>query len=241
MKKLLILFILLFIGFNQIEAQSVICIHGFLSSPRSFKQIVRDFRCELDIYLFDFPSRQRTIECHAKNLVLFMKEVVCEHPGEPIYFITHSTGALVLRAALNEPDCPPEAKQGKAVLIAPPNQGAMLARKWRTFYPVRFILGDYSGKELMCYDGCEIRKHFGDFPASIDTLIIAGCKGSEFLFGPRIANDGFVAVSETCLEVPHRKCLFPTTHAKLLTYRRVITLMKNFLLCPCAEKQTANL
>jgi hypothetical protein len=210
------------------EAQGdvVVGIHGFLTNSRALKTVKSALQCAgLDVYLWNYPSRQKCIEEHACDLVVSLQQIACQCPGRPIHFVTHSIGALVLRAALNMPGCPEEAKIGRAVLLAPPNQGSCLARRFSDT-PIAFAMGDRSGWELMHYDACKMLC-FGEFPPTMRVLVIAGTKGNRIWFnGP---NDGFIAIEETRLNTPFCFLSFPVTHGNLLTIPAVLCSIRNFL------------
>ena len=114
---------------------------------------------------------------------------------------------LILRSAMQEKECPQIAKEGKAVLIAPPNQGSRFARALRQTL-ISPVLGKKAGYELMSKKNFS---HLGEFPKSLDVLIIAGTFG----FNPLIweKNDGKVGVSETRLSTKHHHETGRTSHS----------------------------
>lgn len=232
MKKYFVLLFLLIAGLAQ--ARSVVGIHGFLATQKSLNP-VRDTLCPcgFDVYLWPYESRDVSICCNAYRLVDFLKSIACQCPGEPIDFVTHSIGAVVLRRALNLPECPEEARMGRAVLMAPPNQGSCMARQFHDVLPVRLFMGDQSGQELMTWGPCEIAS-LGAFPESMKVLVIAGCKGIHPIFNGQ-ANDGFLLVDETRLETPYSFLLFQLSHGDLIKNRVSLQAMKDFLLKPCCS------
>ena len=209
------------------SAETVVCLHGFMTTYRSMFTIKKALTGGgFTVYNWDYPSRQCTIEQHACNLVPVLQQLAAHNPGEPIDFIAHSTGSLILRAALNLPGCPEEAKTGRAVLLAPPNQGSELGNRYRNFAPIRFAMGSKTGRELMCYDACDVH-NLGTFPDSMEVLVIAGTNGNCLLFNK--PNDGYITVSETALDTPYYWKCFPVTHSGLLTNPTVLCYMKRFL------------
>ncbi len=68
-------------------------------------------------------------------LVGLLKEIAAEKRGEPIYFVTHSLGGIIVRAAVNHPECPKEVAFGKAVLLAPPNKRSLTCQAIQDFPP----------------------------------------------------------------------------------------------------------
>lgn len=235
MKKWILLFFFsLHTFFLTAQEGTIVCIHGFMTTARSMKPIERTLkRTGFKTYSWEFPSRQRTIQEHACYLVQFLQEIACNCPEEPINFVTHSTGALILRAALNFPDCPEAAKCGKAVLLAPPNQGSKLARQFRNFTPLKYIVGPKMGWELMNYDLCAIQQ-FGYFPKTMEMYIVAGTKGNTLFFCE--PNDGFIALQETRLDTPYYWTSYPIDHGNLLTSSKILRLIRCFFYWGACER-----
>ncbi|MCB1118017.1 MAG: alpha/beta fold hydrolase [Chlamydiia bacterium] len=196
--------------------ETVVCLHGFMRNHWSMGRIENFMTNEgFRVYNHNYPSRDKEIEAHGYDLTLILRSIASNHPGRPIHFITHSMGALVARAAINHPNCPLEAKTGKAVLFAPPNQGSAFGRSLRSLEPVRWAVGDQAGRQLIEKDSF---KDLGDFPDSMDVLIIAG----EY--------DGKVAIEETRLDRPHELYVAPRGHSLIMYDRPSIRKAKDFLI-----------
>ena len=177
----------------------------------------------MNVVHWGYPSLEKKIVEHGADLVLMLQEMAAVNPGKPIHFLTHSMGGLVLRAALNDPECPEEAKIGVAVLLAPPNQGAYWARAMYWIELVKYIGGDQSARELMTEPNFE---HLGQFPEIMPVLVIAGNFSFNFLIpGP---NDGSVAVSETYLTTSHEHVIIPEGHKGILFSNESARLAKEF-------------
>ena len=177
-----------------------------------------------EVVNWSYPSRSKMIDHHAYDLAFILNRIAKKHPGSSIHFITHSLGGLIVRAALNDPCCPEEAKHGCAVLIAPPNQGATFARSLNRFSFFRKMMGSYAGYELMTEEDFD---HIGEFPLTKKVLVIAG----NFGFNPFIktSNDGKVAVDETFLSTPHEHCIVGAGHSWITWSPKVIRIAKNYL------------
>lgn len=143
--KHLCLFIVVF--FSQVNAGNLadaplVTIHGFLGAPWNLYYFTHHFeKLDMHVIPYGYESTEKKIEEHAQDLVECLQMIALESPGEPINFITHSMGGLVLRSAINKPNCPIEAKIGKAVLLGPPNQGAC----WQNFRAICNSKGDCEG------------------------------------------------------------------------------------------------
>lgn len=239
MKKA-ILFCALAFQFIIFEARgaTLVGVHGLLGHASSMQQIKKSFidnNCGLTVCLWNYPSREKFIAEHACDLVCFLKQIAENSPGEPIHFVAHSIGALVVRAALNRADCPEEAKTGRAVLLAPPNQGSCMGRFFRNFVPVAFVMGSRSGWELLNYTPEQI-DCFGNFPSTIHVLVLRGTCGGTIGF--TMPNDGYITVDETRLNTPYYYRNFHVTHGELLISRRVLCCIRNFICCPDPEPES---
>ncbi len=231
MKKLIVGLLLIFGYSSTLEAVdgTVVAIHGFLVPQRSMHPLRKTLQyAGFDTLLWDYDSPRATVCCHAMDLVSTLQNIAKQKPGQPIHFVTHSIGAWVLRCALNQSHCPPEAKIGRAVLIAPPNQGSIMARRFGNLFLFRFILGNESGRELRTYKAEDVALCLGYFPSTVQVLVLAGSQGIHWFRSP---NDEFLEVCETVLETPHTFRVLPLTHGKLLSNCCSLQMTRNFLLC----------
>lgn len=178
------------------------------------------------VYVWSYPSRLKTIEEHGEDLLKVIKFLVRKHPDRPLCFVTHSMGGLILRRAVSDAACPSEAQIGKAVLIAPPNQGSAYGRFLCQFKTVQEIMGPYAGKQLMTTEqgGFE---NLGQFPFSMNILVIAGTCG----FNPVLdgKNDGKVSVEETRLSTSHEFTTVFAGHSWICHTPKTVEISKEFL------------
>lgn len=223
-------FILLFVCVGLLEAQGkhehVVCIHGFLGAPWNMHFLAKNLSKKgWQVTNFGYASRDDTIDAHAKKLVKELQTLAKKNPEKPIHFVAHSMGCLVLRSALNHPECPKEAKTGRMVLLTPPNQGSVWARFLQRFSWFRSFAKDKAGKELSTAKNFD---HLGDLPPSLEkVLVIAG----DFGFNPFIPekNDGTVGVSETCLNTPHEHMILSSGHKTILFSKETFAQIYHFL------------
>lgn len=206
--------------------ETVYCLHGFMRTPSCMNKMVKALRNEgYEVENWGYPNRERFIQEHAQELVIDLEKTASVYPGEPIHFVTHSMGGLIVRAALNHPDCPEEAKWGRAILMAPPNQGAKFGQFLSRFKPIRKLFGEKAGRQIL---HCEHFDFLGEFPESKEILIISGTLG----FNPTIKgkNDGKLGIHESCLDTPHEHITYPVNHTFIMHSDAVIYNTIAFLL-----------
>ncbi len=180
---------------EESAGELVILLHGLGRTPRMFHDLRPALEAEGRLVVaLRYPSLTAGIEAHG----LWLNEVLDRHPRvAKVSFVTHSLGALVLRAALaRDPAWRARTALGPVVMLAPPNQGALIARRLDRWTPTRFILGP-SFAEL-----AEDKPLPAALPEEVALGIIAGgcCDGEGY--NPLLPgdDDGVVRVVETPLE-----------------------------------------
>ncbi len=173
---------------------------------------------------WEYQSRDRSIEAHAETLVAKLMELATSNPGKPINFVTHSMGGLIVRAAVNHPSCPLEAKVGKAVMLSPPNQGSNWGRLIGKYSIIKKLVKEASGRELTAETDFE---HLGELPSTMKVLVIAG----DLSLNPFIKekNDGIVTVGETKLTSPHKHIVLKRGHSSIVFSKKAFIEGKKFL------------
>lgn len=208
---------MVFLG-EAFTQETVYLLHGFMRKPSSMNRMEKAF---LDqgylVCNWGYPSREKIIEEHVKDLLISLKKTALENPGEKIHFVGHSLGGIIIRGVHNLPDCPNEAKIGKAVLLSPPNQGSRFARFLAKFKSMRKLVGERAGRQLIHYKNFD---YLGQFPKEKEVLIISGTFGWNFIIGE--TNDGKVGVSESFLETPHEHKMRFTGHSWMMYANPII-------------------
>ena len=131
---------------------------------------------------------------------------LADAPAPRVHFVGHSLGTVVIRWLLVHD--PPEAA-GRAVLLAPPNQGAHSADRWARW--VGWALPPI--RELRTTGGTAA--DLGP-PPGVEVAVIAG------------ERDGKVAVEETCLEGAAH-AVVASGHTVLMMRPSVMERVKGFL------------
>jgi len=129
-----------------------------------------------------YPSLTRPIERLAEHVA----ERIEGESGR-IHFVTHSLGGLVLRRLLHKHR---PANLGRAVMLAPPNRGSRLARRFTRLGRVVPALRQLALSET------DLERLIG--PVDFELLVVAGTRPA----GPlrwlgQTDNDGIVTVDET--------------------------------------------
>ena len=212
----------------------VILLHGLGRTPRMFHDLRSALEAEgRQVTALRYASLTAGIEAHG----LWLNEVLDRHPRvAKVSFVTHSLGALVLRAALaRDPAWRARTALGPVVMLAPPNQGALIARKLDRWTPTRFILGPGFA------DLAEGKPLPAALPAEVALGIIAGgcCEGEGY--NPLLPgdDDGVVRVAETPLEGGDAALRVEALHTFIAEDGDAIAATRGFLqdgrLTPAAE------
>ncbi len=173
----------------------VVLLHGLGRTPAMFRDLESALQSEgRQVVALRYPSLTRDIETHG----IWLNELLDRHPRvDKVSFVTHSLGGLVLRAALaRRPAWRDRMALGPVVMLAPPNQGALIARKLDRWTPARFLLGP-SFAEIA--EGKALPEALPDEVAL--AIITGGCCAGRG-YNPLLPgdDDGVVAVGETPLE-----------------------------------------
>ena len=218
-------FLLFFLPLTCGETKVVVCLHGFMRTKGNMWKIEKEYRKEgWTVINHGYPSRSKYIKDHAEDLVKELCIIAEKHPEQPIHFTTHSLGGIIVRAAINHPDCPTQAKQGCAVLIAPPNQGSSFARYLGKNIIIRSLMGPFAGQELAKKEDFN---YLGQFPDTMKILVLAGNSGRNPVI--RGKNDGKLKVEETFLLTPHMHKEVKAIHSLISSNSEVINHAKEFL------------
>lgn len=171
------------------------------------------------ILAFGYPTRSGGIANHAQRLQWFIEHEVPK--GANLHFVCHSLGSLVVRATAG--GLQEAYSLGRAVLLGPPNQGAITARALGRFALPRKIFGP-TLNEIGALTA----------PPATDLLdigILAGCTGIPIGFTPLLPgdNDGLVLLKETYLPgaIEHKRVFM---HHTIMPFSaRMARLAANFI------------
>jgi hypothetical protein len=146
----------------------------------------------VDARTFGYTTRKGSLLDHARALDRFVAKSF--GPTPPVLgFVTHSMGALVVRAWLGMLDAATKGSSQRIVMLSPPNRGSSLAERNRTHAVMRVLYGD-AVAELQPSRVLELPP----LPDSARVLVLAGGRGDPRGYNPLLTgdDDGVVAVGE---------------------------------------------
>jgi len=190
----------------------VVLLHGLGRTRRSLARIDTALRgAGFVTARLDYPSTRRTIEEHAATIADLLDQLPTPRK---LSFVSHSLGGLIIRKLLSY-DSNWRAAVHRIVMIAPPNQGASLARSLDKGAAIRTILGPSYGQIA---DGFATTLPIPDVPFSIFAGDAAGVPG-----------DGLVTIDETRLDGASEHHIVPAVHTFVMNHPAVIRGTVSFL------------
>lgn len=214
-----------------LKPRVVLLLHGLVRSRESMDGLCEYLRGVGDFSVLNvsYASSRGTVADHAKAL-----SAVIQHldGATEVNFVAHSLGNIVIRhyfndlareAAANRPT----ARFGRVVMLAPPNNGAEMARRFQDNTLFRAVWGA-SGKELAT-KWTELQQNLANPPGEFG--IIAGGKGNQDGLSPLIAGDDdfVVGVEETRLPGATDFLVLPVLHGTIMADERVQECTLRFL------------
>jgi hypothetical protein len=88
------------------------------------------------VYSYSYPSAKNSIHEHAINLNQFIQTLIVQHPESHFYLVTHSMGGIIARDALAQLPLIQLNKVSGLIMLAPPNQGSVLAKFSTKVFPI---------------------------------------------------------------------------------------------------------
>ena len=207
----------------------VVVLHGLNRTSRAMEKMAAALAQEgYTVLNCNYPSRTASIATLAEGVHQDITPYLAD--AEAVHFVTHSMGGIVLRQMLQEHPLP---NMGRAVMLAPPNQGSELTDALGAWRVYRWVNGP-SGDELgTTTNSIHHRLGTPEFPLGV----IAGDRTLNPLYSWIIpgADDGKVAIERTKVEgMADFRCLH-VTHTWMMRNPQVIRQTIHFLKNACFE------
>ena len=166
------------------------------------------------VYNYDYPTSKRSIRKHSDVFLALYRLVLSSEKNADVFFVTHSMGGILLRAALaqmNEAEC---RRIEAIVMLGPPNRGSVLA---------------YLGKSKLARD---INSSLADMMPTPDSFV-RNIPPPPFLPPVGIVAgqyDGKVELSSTLLPdgQPCERTIVPCTHPGLRDPKNTLAPILHF-------------
>ena len=200
----------------------VVLLHGLWRGWRAMEPLARALRREgFSTLSVPYPSARLPIDVLANRV---RKEIEEIGGDQPLHFITHSLGGILLRALLAE-EVP--WKTGRIVMLAPPNGGSEIV-DWATGHPlIKRVLGP-AGSAL---GSTGLPSLLPAFPEGVEAAVIMGNRSSLPIFrkllGPE--NDGIVSAARGKIEGLRGFSIIPADHTFIQMHPETIRLSAHFL------------
>ena len=159
------------------------------------------------------------------NLVAHVRFQIEKIAGDqPVHFITHSLGGILTRSLLTE-SVP--WKNGRIIMLAPPNRGSEIV-DWSRGHPLIHLVLGPAGRSLGS-DGVPCK--LPDLPADIEAAVIMGRRCSIPVFKKLLGteNDGIVSAAKGRIDGLKGFTVIDADHTFIQMHPETIRLSLHFL------------
>jgi triacylglycerol lipase len=175
------------------DGDKVVLLHGLWRSRHAMEPLAR--RLDQEGYStlnLPYPSATQSLD----RIVCEIREKVQEFAGDrTVHFVTHSLGGIIARMLIAELT---PWKQGRLVMMAPPNSGSEII-DWISRKPLlRSIMGPAA--RSLATGG--VPSHLPALPPDLEAIVIMGNRASIPFFGKLLdpENDGIVSAERGKIE-----------------------------------------
>lgn len=205
--------------------ECVILLHGLVRTSASMNRLEEFIAAAgYTVENYSYPSRTKTIEELATEVVPAAAQSCRERGSERVNFVTHSMGGILVRYYLEQQPIP---DLQRVVMISPPNQGSELVELWSNVPGYRRLNGP-AGYQLGT-GANSLPRRLG--LANFEVGVIAGTNTTNVLFSLMIpgADDGKVSVDSARLDGMADFLAVPEAHSLIMRDPAVMQHVVNFL------------
>ena len=204
--------------------EGVILLHGLARTRRSMRSMAAFLgHYGYRVVNVGYPSCRYPIETLAQGAIPPAIAALRRQQAEPIHFVTHSMGAILLRAFLASEPLP---GLGRTVMLCPPNQGSELVDYLSRFAWFRKLFGPAGCQLGTGPDQLPARLGPATFPVGILTGDRPSVGLAHFFPGP---SDGKVSVARAQLTGMGDFLVLPYGHSLIMRHRKVEEQVAAFL------------
>ncbi len=211
---------------SPVRKECVILLHGLLRSAASMTLIKHHLIHEgYDVINIDYASTRKSIPAIAEDELASAVEKARSEGYEQIHFVSHSLGALVIRAYLQDHQMP---EGSRIVMLAPPNQGSELADWAYASFPRLIRIAGPAANAL----GTQKQAYTTSLrPIDGEIGIIIGDDSWNPLFSKILPgrDDGAVTVERSKLQEMQDFMVAPCNHTTIILDRKVLSQVVCFL------------
>lgn len=210
-------------------ADVVVLLHGLGRNRKSLNKLSlalqKDGHCAIQL---DYPSTRRSLDAHVSQVLEVLENL---EGTQRVSFVTHSLGGIVARGVLASPDWPEHLTPGRVVMIAPPNQGAALARRIKEGMPLLF-------SAVVGPSGIQIAEGVPYPEPRVPVMVIAGAPRQGAGLNPLLdgEDDGVVMVAETKLSSMEEHLAVNEIHTTIMNHPEAEAATLRFLRS-CSSKR----
>lgn len=200
----------------------MVLLHGLWRGWRAMEPLARALKQGgFSTLSIPYPSARLPVDV----LVRRVRQEVEKIPGdEPVHFITHSLGGILLRALLvNEVPW----QTGRIVMLAPPNAGSEII-DWASRHPLlKRCIGPAGG--VLGSDG--LPSQLPALPGGVEAAVIMGNRSSLPIFRKLLSreNDGIVSAEKGRIDGLRGFTIIPADHTFIQMHPQTIRLSLYFL------------
>ncbi len=207
---------------HQANGPPVVLLHGLWRGWRAMEPLARALAdAGFSTLNVPYPSSRLPVEAPTEFV---RREVEKISRDEPVHFITHSLGGIILRSLLAGNVT---WKTGRVVMLAPPNGGSEIVDWIRRHPALKSVLGP-AGEELGTQG---LPPRLPPLPSGLEAAVIMGSRSSIPMFRKLLSqeNDGIVSAERGRIDGLRGFSVVPADHTFIQMHPEAIRLSLHFL------------